>query len=526
MITHFQRLLLAGAVLVGGYMPLGAADDLEQRFFAYEGFAYQVHSGAPTPSLNGGTGWAGAWEGDIRLVSPAYGYTDIDTTGLPVLDATGLVTSVGGVHLENASTSGNVIARRLAAPLTECWISMLVSMKGAGSIISFDHYDGNVVRPTFRLRVDGDGTWLLESADGLVSRDSNVRADVAGPRLIVVRLSDSGVELFINPRYGWQEEAPTQPHARIAKLDLGSRIVRVERLSFTTVEQLKLDELRVSTNYSFLWYQVPPPMPVVSLHVLDGVAGEPDNRASFRIMRTGLAQEPLTVQLEYGGEAIANVDYQALPVYFTIPAGMLSNWVDVTIVPVDDDVIEETETLIIRVKRDGTYQLDDAAAEISVEIDDDDQLPQVLVAAIDDTAREATWPVDYGIFRLTRTGLLDRTLTVHLRYSGSATPGSDYEPLPETITFERGENAVDLIVRPINDGLVEGNETVVIEILRDPKYRVLAPTATITIFETEQGSGAVSTSAAVSPLGEGCGAGGALALLALPLSLTIIPRRR
>lgn len=65
-----------------------------------------------------------------------------------------------------------------------------------------------------------------------------------------------------------------------------------------------------------------------------------------------------------------------------------------------------------------------------------------------------------GIFTLKRTGDPKAPLSVVLRYDGTATPGLDYDKLPITVTFDAGVAQTDLTVAPLDDVLVEGDETV------------------------------------------------------------------
>ncbi|HEX7859982.1 MAG TPA: Ig-like domain-containing protein [Verrucomicrobiae bacterium] len=77
-------------------------------------------------------------------------------------------------------------------------------------------------------------------------------------------------------------------------------------------------------------------------------------------------------------------------------------------------------------------------------------LPNALVA-----------PGEFTVFR--QDPLLQVPLYVNLEYSGSATT-NDYEPLPRTVYFPAGTNAVSFLVLPRTDHLVEGTESVVAQI--------------------------------------------------------------
>ncbi|MDW8373655.1 MAG: Calx-beta domain-containing protein [Planctomycetota bacterium] len=527
MTNALRRLLVVCAAATAVGMVCAADDD--NLFFAYEGFAY-AHTQAPP--YQGGVGWAGPWIVNdssrmaMRLAQPAFSYDRLNTANLPPIASNPWEASaIGDVHAENAAAN-DTIKRRIAAPLTECWVSMLLSMKGADSVVSFDYFNGLTETVGYRLRVDQDGTWRLENADGSASVDTGIAAYGDNPRLLVVQMTHRDVRLYINPAYGWQSPQPQQAHAVLSVSQLGDRMLRLEQLRFRATEQFKVDEIRIATAYEHLWYEVPPPLPTVYLQVLDEILAEPDNRAVLRVGRQGLSQVPLTVFFDVGGSAIADVDYRALPDSVVIPAGMLSNWVDIEVLPVDDEVVEDQETIIVRVRQDGRYQLG-TAPEAVLFVQDNDQLPRVWIAATDPTAREAEWPVDWGTISLYRDGLLQRPLTVHLAYGGSAIPGRDYETLPSSITFQPGQRTFDLLVKPLLDSEVEGNETVEVSLIPQPHYWIMGtPTATVTIRVTDQGSGTVAAESALQPIGEGCGAGAGLALCVLPFTMLLLPRRR
>lgn len=98
------------------------------------------------------------------------------------------------------------------------------------------------------------------------------------------------------------------------------------------------------------------------------------------------------------------------------------------------------------------------------------QLPPVVtVEATDDVAREhpadAAIPPDPAIFTVRRTGPTEHALTVHYRLDGKALNGIDYDLLPRTVTIPEGATSADILVKPIDDLLVEGDESVVITLV-------------------------------------------------------------
>jgi hypothetical protein len=73
-------------------------------------------------------------------------------------------------------------------------------------------------------------------------------------------------------------------------------------------------------------------------------------------------------------------------------------------------------------------------------------------------------------------------LTVNFSVGGTATPGVDYSSLPASVTFAAGKTSAFLNVIPLNDGLVESPETVVVTLSSNAAYKVGSPNqATVTI---------------------------------------------
>lgn len=68
-------------------------------------------------------------------------------------------------------------------------------------------------------------------------------------------------------------------------------------------------------------------------------------------------------------------------------------------------------------------------------------------------------------------------LTVDFTLEGTAIPGIDYSIVPSSMVFTAGQDTGRVIIHPIEDGLTEGNETVILKILKKTCYD------TITIWD-------------------------------------------
>jgi hypothetical protein len=138
----------------------------------------------------------------------------------------------------------------------------------------------------------------------------------------------------------------------------------------------------------------------------------------------------------------------------------------------------------VKLQREG-----DAADEDDQEDDEEenDDLPSVTVQASDSSASESG--PSTGTFRLSRTGSKwVGPLSVTFTLTGTATNGTDYVNVPLTATFERGDDRVNVVVRPLADTLTtEGTETVILTLTGGASYRLgSGVSATIRISEASR----------------------------------------
>lgn len=124
-------------------------------------------------------------------------------------------------------------------------------------------------------------------------------------------------------------------------------------------------------------------------------------------------------------------------------------------------------------------------------------VPSVSIVARDSIATEGTncgwlnpWPLGWerwgvnrgglntATFVVRRTGETNRDLVVLYAVAGTASNGEDYEALPEFITIPAGHRTARIEIIPRDDALVEGAESVVLELVPPP---YVIPTGAILI---------------------------------------------
>jgi hypothetical protein len=96
-----------------------------------------------------------------------------------------------------------------------------------------------------------------------------------------------------------------------------------------------------------------------------------------------------------------------------------------------------------------------------------------------------------GHFTLTRTGSTSAPLTVQWALAGTADLGADYAAPINAAVIPAGSSSLDVTVQPVDDHLVEGDETVELRLGYDPAYRIDAAhsTARLTIADDDSGLG-------------------------------------
>jgi hypothetical protein len=218
--------------------------------------------------------------------------------------------------------------------------------------------------------------------------------------------------------------------------------------------------------------------PQVTILATDANASEDGNTGTFTVFRTGSTDGELVVNYSVTGSATGGADYNAIQNSVTIPAG--SSSANITITPISDDTAEGSEQVTLTLMDDQAYNLGDADTA-TVTITDDPALPEVSLSATDATAFE---PGGTGTFTITRVGSTEQDLTVQVQIAGTAANGVDYDNLNTTVTIPAGSSTATVTVNPIDDGDVEGDETVILSLVDDAGYNLAGQSSdTVTIAD-------------------------------------------
>jgi hypothetical protein len=219
-------------------------------------------------------------------------------------------------------------------------------------------------------------------------------------------------------------------------------------------------------------------IPTVTVIASDASAAEPSNAGTFTLSRSGALTKALTVNFTLAGSATPGTDFTGIGASVTLAIG--SSTTNLTIVPIDDNVVEPAKTVVLNLAEGAGYSLGDPASA-TIDLADNDST--VTVAAIDSVAGE---PANLGTLVFTRSAPLTAALTVNFTLSGTATPGADYSSFGTNITFSANSGTVQLTLAPIDDALAEPQETAILTLFPGTGYAIGTPSsATVTLNDND-----------------------------------------
>lgn len=231
-------------------------------------------------------------------------------------------------------------------------------------------------------------------------------------------------------------------------------------------------------------------LPQVNVEATDPTASEPNDPAVFTVFRSGSTAAALSVPFFLYGTATPGLDYatnnltaSGTNFVATIPAGASS--VDITLNTLNDQLGEDEETIrLALISTPGVFEV--GAGMIGTAT-----LANVGGGtAVDLTLRDANSyereSLDVATFRLTRSGDASTDLPVTVAYTGTAT-AADYDGAVTTVVIPAGEASVDVSLTPKDDSLIEGDETIIVEIKPGTGYILGASTEGIITLRDDEG---------------------------------------
>jgi hypothetical protein len=195
-----------------------------------------------------------------------------------------------------------------------------------------------------------------------------------------------------------------------------------------------------------------------------------DNLTGFSLSNTGPRASAGAVTFAQTGLPVA-LSGQTTDDGLPAPASITASWQVIsgpgTVDIAEPSVPATTATFDLP----GIYQLrfiaDDGALrtfdEVTIEV-----LPTPAVSVVATDALAAETGLESAVFTVQRTGHVSGVLTVSYTLSGTAVNGTDYATLAQSVAIPDGEASATVIVTPLADALVEGSETIVLQLLAGP----------------------------------------------------------
>ena len=181
-----------------------------------------------------------------------------------------------------------------------------------------------------------------------------------------------------------------------------------------------------------------------------------------------------------------NDDYQALNETITFAHGETEK--QITVILIDDSVYEGDESFTVTLANPSDRSSVNDPSVATVTIVEDDPMPPAGDFALSD----AEFSIDENAASLTIT--INRVngdfgdASVEVSTSGnSATAGSDFEAMNETVLFAEGETSKQITIALIDDTEYEGDETFSVRLANvSERSNISSPaTATVTITEDD-----------------------------------------
>jgi len=344
--------------------------------------------------------------------------------------------------------------------------------------------------------LDGDGRADLVVGDGnglvrffqsknpnVVARSQRARVKQGSPPTIATQPSDALVG--IGQPAGFRVIASgTGPFSYQWKRD-GQGIPRVKGPSYSIREATEDDAGTISVtvtnatgsvvsrNAALQVKPLPGPtddVPVIGIKYKSPVV-EPATPGVLTLTRTGNASEAVEVKLasRRGHDpVIADIHYVPLPPSITLKARQTT--AQVRVVPINDTLVNGTQTLTFRIVPSPTYRLATKTGAASMTFLDDD-CPNVGISVVKNVTSKAS---GRPTFQVTAEPPPRRDTEIAYSVGGTAIGGVDYETLSGTVTIPAGKTSATIAIKPYRQSVAakqsgaEEKKTVVLTLPDQP----------------------------------------------------------
>ena len=205
--------------------------------------------------------------------------------------------------------------------------------------------------------------------------------------------------------------------------------------------------------------------------------GESDGNATFTVTLSEAPAEDVTVEYATGsGTATNGTDYTGTTGTLTLSAGVTTGTI---VVPITTDTTDESdETATLTLSNPNNATIGDATSDLV--ITDDDAIPAISIS--DGTAAEG----GTATFTASLTNPSSEDITVEYESSsGTATNGSDFNAVTETLTISAGETTATFDVVTTADAKDELDETGTVTLSNPTNATISDNTADLVITDDD-----------------------------------------
>ncbi|MEQ1860602.1 MAG: Calx-beta domain-containing protein [Chthoniobacteraceae bacterium] len=229
--------------------------------------------------------------------------------------------------------------------------------------------------------------------------------------------------------------------------------------------------------------------------VLEGNSGSPSQSMTVTLSSAPLAGFPVTVNFAVaGGTATAGTDFTTVTTSpLTFAAGETSKTINFNIL--GDTLSEADETFIVSLTgaTNAKIGMDSSA---TATITDDDVVPTISIA--DATLTEGDSGTAAMNFTITLSAPSGQMVTVQAAtMAGTATPGTDFTALMQTVTFAPGQTTRTFAVNVAGDTIDEQNETFTVALSGEINATLARGSATGTILDNDARSLSVADASVI-----------------------------
>ncbi|MBC8767186.1 gliding motility-associated C-terminal domain-containing protein [Arenibacter sp. BSSL-BM3] len=418
-----------GADFVGGTFPSGTAN-----------FAIGSSTATITINVNGDTTVEPNETFSVTLSAPTAGYAVGTATALGTItnDDNDVMSMGGGVTLSegnSGTTAFNFTASRTGSTAASATASFTVTGSGADPANGTDFVGGTLP--------GGTANFAIGSSTAAIT--INVSGDTA------VEPNETFTVTLSGPSPGYTIGAPATAQGTITNDD--SYIASITANDPTSTEagtttgQFTVDLGTINTTGSAI---------VVNYTIATG-----------------------------GSNATNTTDYGTLSGSVSIANNQRSGLI--TVAPVDDELVEGPETVILTLATGTGYTLAVAPNNTAtVTIEDNDSYIATITATTPDASESPLTAGSYTV-GLNTANITGNPIVVNYTVGGTATPDSDYIAPSGTVSIPNAQESSTITVTPINDTEVEAAESVNVTLRSGTGYNVGSPNnATVSITSEDR----------------------------------------